>query len=92
MSKIVNFSELDDDAAGHLHELLEFARENGGEIDPGDLLSMCVRLYHSVLIGDLVMTATPQMDAKCAAHDKAALEAARVAGAVQMALPDPVRH
>ena len=91
----INFGELDDKAADFLTDLLEMARENGAETDPGEVMSTAVGLYHSVIIGDLIITPSPKMEARWAAEEAARGAAdtdGGVADAVAMALADPVLH
>ena len=91
----INFGELDDKAADFLTDLLQMALENGAAFDHGEVMGTAVKIYQSLVIGDLIMSANPKLEAKWAA-----LEAARgaadtdggVADAVAMALADPVLH
>ena len=91
----INFGELDDKAANFLTDLLEMARENGADFDPGEVMSTAIKIYHSLVIGDLIMTASPKMEARWAAEEAARGAAdtdGGVADAVAMALADPVLH
>ena len=68
----MNYGELDDKAANFLTDLLEMARENGAAFTPAEVMGTALRVYFSLVIGDLVMSASPKLEAKWAA-----LEAAR---------------
>ena len=85
----MNCGELDDKAAGFLNDLLEMARDNGAAFDAGQVMSTALRVYHSLVIGDLIMTSSPKLEAKWAAL---ADTDGGVADAVAMALADPVLH
>ena len=83
-----NYGELDDKAAYLLTDLLAMARDNGAAFTPGEVMSTAIRVYFSLVIGDLIMVASPKLEAKWAAADTDG----GVADAVAMALADPVLH
>ena len=90
-----HFGELDDKAANFLNDLLQIARDNGADFDPGEVMSTAVKIYHSLVIGDLIMRASPKMEARWAAEEAISGAGDTDGGAtdaVAKVLADPVLH